>query len=173
MSWNESTNFYRASRYFDEFLQKNIDVFSSQFKALNLGFFHLDALDNYELSNIVFAHKKTIYKEVFIFVERVNDYAHVINEVVVRNNLSFCLRNFVITWYLKKMNDFKRRTFRNLFLLNFINKLQNCFKIRISKAFNKLTLKIFIAKDAKNERETIRYLQNIILYAQLTNIEEI
>jgi len=34
-------------------------------------------------------------------------------------------------------------------------------------------LKIFIIKDAKNEQETIKYLQNIIFYAQLTNIKEI
>jgi len=63
--------------------------------------------------------------------------------------------------------------FRNLSFLNFINKLQNCFKIKINKTLNKLTLKIFIVKNAKNEQETTRYLQNIILYAQLTNIEEI
>ncbi len=71
------------------------------------------------------------------------------------------------------MNDTKRRTFRSLFLLNFINKLQNRFKIKISKAFNKLTLKKFIIKDTKNEQEITKYLQNIIFYAQSTNIEEI
>jgi len=60
-----------------------------------------------------------------------------------------------------------------LFFLNFIKKLQNCFKIKISKTFNKLTLKIFIVKNAKNEEKTIEYLQNTIFYAQLTNIEEI
>ncbi len=70
---------------------------SNRFKASNLGFFHLDALNNYELNNIIFAHKKTIYREVFIFVERVNDYAHVVGEVVVRDNLSLCLRDFVMT----------------------------------------------------------------------------
>ncbi len=56
---------------------------SSRFKTSNLSFFHLDALDNYELDNIIFAHKKTIYKEVFIFVERVNDYVYVVDEVIV------------------------------------------------------------------------------------------
>jgi len=39
--------------------------------------------------------------------------------------------------------------------------------------FNKLTSKIFIAKDVKNKQKAIRYLQNIIFYAQLTSIEEI
>ena len=71
------------------------------------------------------------------------------------------------------MNDFKHRTFRSLFFFNFINELQNRFKIKINKTFNKLTLKIFIVKDTKDERETTKYLQNIIFYAQLTSIEEI
>jgi len=34
-------------------------------------------------------------------------------------------------------------------------------------------LKIFIVKDIKDKQEITRYLQNIILYTQLTNIEEI
>ncbi len=97
MSRNESINFRRVSRHFNEFLQENTSVFSSRSKTSNLDFFYLDALDSYELDNIIFAHKKTIYREVFIFVERVNDYAHVVDEVVVRDNLSFCFRNFVMT----------------------------------------------------------------------------
>jgi len=63
--------------------------------------------------------------------------------------------------------------FRNLSFLDFIDKLQNRFKIKINKTLNKLTLKIFIIKDIKDERKITRYLQNIIFYAQLTNIEEI
>jgi len=68
----------------------------SRFKASNLDFFHLNALNNYESNNIIFAYKKTIYREIFIFVEHMNDYAHVVDEIVVRNNLSFCFRNFVM-----------------------------------------------------------------------------
>lgn len=39
--------------------------------------------------------------------------------------------------------------------------------------FKKLILEIFIAKNAKNKQKIIEYLQNIIFYIQLTNIEEI
>jgi len=60
-----------------------------------------------------------------------------------------------------------------LSFLNFINKLQNYFKINISKTLNILILKIFIIKDAKDEQKIARYLQDIILYTQLTNIEKI
>jgi hypothetical protein len=97
LSRDELTNFRRASRHFNKSSQENMDVSSSRFKAPNLDFFHLDALDNYESNNIIFAHKKTIYREVFIFVERVNDYAHVVDEVVVQDNLSLCLCDFAMT----------------------------------------------------------------------------
>ncbi len=80
---NKSTNFYRVSKHFNKFLQENIDVSSNRFKTSNLDFFHLDALDNYKLNNIIFAHKKTIYREVFIFVERINDYIYVVDEIVI------------------------------------------------------------------------------------------
>ncbi len=63
----------------------------------NLDFFYLDALNNYKLNNIIFAYKKIIYREVFIFIERVNNYVYVVNEIVIRDNFSLCLRNFVIT----------------------------------------------------------------------------
>jgi hypothetical protein len=49
----------------------------------NLDFFYLDALDSYKLNNIIFVYKKTIYKEVFIFVERINNYIYIINKVVI------------------------------------------------------------------------------------------
>ena len=67
------------------------------FKAINLDFFHFDVFESYESNDIIFAHKKTIYREVFTFVQRVNDYVHVIDEFVVRENLFFCLRDATMT----------------------------------------------------------------------------
>ncbi len=72
-------------------------MFSSRFKTSNLDFFYLDALDNCKLDNIIFAYKKTIYREIFIFVERINSYAYVVNKVVIRNNLFLCFYNSIIT----------------------------------------------------------------------------
>jgi len=83
LSRNKSTNFRRIFRHFNKFLQENTSVFFNQFKTFNLDFFHLDALNNYELSNIIFAYKKKIYRKIFIFVKRINNYVYVVNEVVI------------------------------------------------------------------------------------------
>jgi hypothetical protein len=96
LSRDKSTNFYRISKYFNKFLQKDINIFSNRFKMFNLDFFYLDILDNYRLDNIIFVYKKTIYREVFIFVERVNNYIYIVNKVVVRDNLSLYFCNSII-----------------------------------------------------------------------------
>ena len=147
-----------------------LEIVVNRFKAIDLDFFHLDVFESYESSDIIFAHKKTIYREVFIFVQRVNDYAHVIDEFVVRENLFFCLRDATMTWYLKEIDDFKRKTFRSVSLVEFIDELKARFKMRINKILDKLIAKIFIVKNARKNREATSFFQNIILYAQSTNI---
>ena len=154
----------------NSYSSNELDVVVNRFKAIDLDFFHFDASKSYESDDIIFAHNKTIYREVFTFVQRVNDYAHIIDESVVRENLFFCLRNATMTWYLKKIDDFKRKTFRSVSLVEFIDELKARFKMRINKTLDKLIAKIFIVKNAKENRETTSFFQNIILYAQSTNI---
>jgi len=83
LSRNKLINFRCVAKYFDKFLQENIDISFSWFKTSNLDFFCLDALNNYKLNNIIFAYKKTIYREVFIFVEHINNYAYVVNKIAI------------------------------------------------------------------------------------------
>ena len=154
----------------NSYSSNELEVAVNRFKAIDLDFFHFDVFESYESNDIIFAHKKTIYREVFIFVQRVNDYAYVIDEFVVRENLFFCLRDATMTWYLKKIDDFKRKTFRSVSLVEFIDELKARFKMRINKIFDKFIAKIFIVKNARKNREATSFFQNIILYAQSTNI---
>jgi len=97
LSRNKSIDFCRVARHFNKFLQENTNIFFNKFKIFNLDFFYLDALDGYKLNNIIFTYKKTIYREVFIFVERINNYAYIVDKIIVRNNLFFCLCDSIIT----------------------------------------------------------------------------
>ena len=154
----------------NSYSSNEFEIVVNRFKAIDLDFFHFDVFESYESNDITFVHKKTIYREVFTFVQRLNDYAHVINESVVRENLFFCFRDATMTWYLKEIDDFKRKTFRSVSLVEFIDELKARFKMRINKILDKLIAKIFIVKNAKENREATSFLQNIILYAQSTNI---
>ena len=154
----------------NSYSSNELEIVVNRFKAIDLDFFHLDVFESYESNDIIFAHKKIIYREVFIFVQRINDYTHVVNESVVRENLFFCFRDATITWYFKEIDDFKRKIFRSVSLVEFIDELKARFKMRINKILDKLIAKIFIVKNAKENREATSFLQNIILYAQSTNI---
>ena len=154
-------NFTRTSNFVND---------QKRFKIIDFEFFHSNASKNWNTKFIIFFHKKTIYREIYIFVSRINDYIYLIDEIIVRDNLSFCLREIIIIWYLKKIDDFKRKTFKNLFLIDFIDELKKRFKIRIVKILNKLIIKTFIIKNAKKKREAIVFLQNIIFYTQSTSI---
>ena len=70
----------------NSYSSNELEIVVNRFKAIDLDFFHLDVFESYESNDIIFAHKKTIYREFFIFVQRVNDYAHVIDEFVVRDS---------------------------------------------------------------------------------------
>ena len=81
----------------NSYSSNELEIVVNRFKTIDFDFFHLDAFESYESNDIIFAYKKTIYREIFIFVQRVNDYAHVIDEFVVRENLFFCLRDATMT----------------------------------------------------------------------------
>ena len=63
-----------------------------------------------------------------------------------------------MTWYLKEIDDFKRKTFRSVFLVEFIDELEARFKMRINKTLDKFIAKIFIIKNARKNRETTSFL---------------
>ena len=51
--------------------QKN---FKNEFHILNLNFFHSNLKKSYNIKNIVFNNKKTIYREIYFFYRRIKDY---------------------------------------------------------------------------------------------------
>lgn len=130
----------------------------NRFRIFDLEFFYLDVLESYEIDNIIFAHKEIIYREIYIFVQRINNYAHIVNESTIKESFFFYFRATTITKYLKKIEKFKRKTFKSLLLVDFIDELEILSKIRISKALNKLISKIFTIKDARKNRKIIEFL---------------
>ena len=133
----------------NSYSSNELEIVVNRFKAIDFDFFHLDVFENYESNDIIFVHKKTIYREVFIFVQRINDYVYVINEFVVRENLFFCFRDAIMTWYFKEIYDFKCKTFRSVSFVEFIDELKARFKMRINKILDKFIAKIFIVKNVK------------------------
>ena len=80
----------------NSYSSNELEIVVNRFKAIDLDFFHFDVFESYESNDIIFFHKKTIYREVFTFVQRINDYVHVVNEFVVRE-FFFDFRDAIMT----------------------------------------------------------------------------
>ncbi|SLM34773.1 integrase and r domain-containing protein [Lasallia pustulata] len=81
----------------------------ASFQASDLGFFHPDVPESYGTGNVIFNLKETIYQEVYTFIKRVEDYALLVGEEKVAENLSTCLRGNALNWYLQELDDFTRQ----------------------------------------------------------------
>ncbi|SLM40161.1 Chromo domain/shadow [Lasallia pustulata] len=81
----------------------------ASFRASDLGFFHPDVPESYGTGDVIFNSKETIYREVYTFIKRVEDYALLVGEEKVAENLSTCLRGNALNWYLQELDDFTRR----------------------------------------------------------------
>ena len=107
---------------------------SGGFRASDLGFFHPDLKEFYGTGDIVFSSKKNIYREIYFFYRRVEDYTVIKGEDVVRINLSICFRGAALSWWLNIFSQNEKDVMMQLQtgLRRTFIKLQDRFKISIS-----------------------------------------
>ena len=127
---------------------------NNRFNTQNLEFFHPNASEFYRVEYVIHNHKETIFREIYIFNKRVHDYTLLVDEILMKNNLSLYFRGSTFNWYLKKIDDFRRRTFREMLFINFIDQLAQWFKMSIVKTMNRLHIKRYTLNDAAKKRES-------------------
>ncbi|SLM38754.1 hypothetical protein LPUS_09077 [Lasallia pustulata] len=93
------------SQLFDEKLRLSANLQGPP-RPPDLGFFHPDVPESYGTGDVIFNSKETIYREVYTFIKQVEDYALLVGEEKVAENLSTCLRGNALNWYLQELDDF-------------------------------------------------------------------
>ncbi len=53
--------------------------------------------------------KKTIFRDVHLFNERVKDIAVIKSEKMIAENLYTCLQDIALKWYVSELTDMKKR----------------------------------------------------------------
>lgn len=147
---------------------------SGSFRACDLGFFHPNLEDSYGAGDIVFSSKETIYREVYSFCRRVEDYAVIKGEDVVRPNLSTCFRGSALSWWLNTLSQDEKDAMMQLpnGLKRTLTRLQERFKISMSSALDQLTRQVYTLKDAGDRRDPASYMQGISKYAVQAGITD-
>ncbi|SLM41263.1 probable transposable element [Lasallia pustulata] len=160
------------SQLFDEKLRLSANL-QGPSGPPDLGFFHPDVPESYGTGNVIFNSKETIYREVYTFIKRVEDYALLVGEEKVAENLSTCLRGNTLNWYLQELDDFTRQALQNMPLTEFSSKLAKRFKMTMTKALEQLNKEHYSLLDAHANREPQGYLQNMMRYAQAAGVTDL
>ena len=144
------------------------------FRASDLGFFHPDLEESYGVGDIVFSSKETIYREVYSFCRRVEDYAVIKGEDLVRTNLSTCFRGSALSWWLNTLSQDEKDAMMQLptGLKRTLTRLQDRFKISMSSALDQLTRQVYTMSDAGTRRDPASYVQSVSKYAIQAGISD-
>ena len=78
-------------------LNDDDDIFRFQSKKLNFFNFTYQNKSFFETSTLKNFSEKTIYRDVFIFIDRVKHFAVIHDVELIRNNLYECLQENVLT----------------------------------------------------------------------------
>jgi len=88
----EQQNFSKSVESADNNISENNVIF----RISDLDYFYSDLKKFYNKNNIVTIEKKTIYREIYIFCRRVDDYASIVEKKKIRNYISIYFRDNVL-----------------------------------------------------------------------------
>jgi len=90
----------------------SIDPSRIFFKAEELGFFDPELPIEYGLGDVVKTSKNTIYRNVYLFVQRITDIASIKGDKVISYNLLLYLRGAALEWYLGQLTVLEKEDLR-------------------------------------------------------------
>ena len=151
-----------------------VDNFTSKFKIEKVSFFDFEKQEkNKSITIIVHSSKHVFYKNVYVFVERLQNMIKQHDEKIIENLVIACLRDDVLKWYIVEIDDDYRDLLRNVKLDNWSRILINRFKIRVSVVLNRLTNQKYSLNDIKREVTFKTWFLQMLRYVKAVNLFDI
>lgn len=120
------------------------------------------------------AGKDTIFRDVYLFIERVKDIAAVRGHELVRQNLSTCLKETTLAWYTSELIANQKRLLRlGHETKEWEQKLTAQFKKRPNVAMAAIVKERYTLLDAWNRQEPREYAGMILQAAKLAELESV
>ncbi len=139
--------------------------FNSQWKkwwnSSDVEFFDLNYEDSFKSELMIHINKKTIFRDIHLFNERVKNIAVIKDEKMIAENLYICLWDIALKWYVFKLTDMKKRLLK-LLLDEWHWTLLSQFKKSSVIAFTTITTEKYIMSDVYQRRESREYAQIIL-----------
>lgn len=137
--------------------------------ASDIGFFdpHFNGRSVDTAEAIEHSDKDTYYRDVFVFLDRIKDYAETRSPELVRQNLSSCLRGTALAWYATELiAEAKTELRTGPGIENWTARLQARFRQRANRAMAVVARERYTLDDARRRREPREYASTILRAAQ-------
>ena len=157
-SISQSTNEFAARLFESKLKIENVDFFDSIQKKKSKSFII-----------IVHSSKHVFYKDVYVFVERLQNMIKQYNEKIIENLVIECLRDDVLEWYTIEIDDEYRNSLRNVKLDNWSRIFINRFKTRVSVALNRLINQKYSLNDIKRKVTSRTWFLQMLRYVKTAN----
>lgn len=141
----------------------------------NLDYFdpHLDT-KAHGVGEVVLVGKNVYYRNVVLFVQRIQNLVTFKGAALVKANTPTSLRGSVFEWYTSKLTEFDRNALNNdPGMKSWVNTLSQRFTVPTSVALGLLTNKTYSLDDAQRCRPPAQYVQAIMRHGIGCNINNV
>ncbi|KAG6997636.1 hypothetical protein G7Y79_00039g075980 [Physcia stellaris] len=148
-----------------------VRLFGPKLKAEDVGFFDPEEQEEDKpFTTIVHSGKHVFYKDVYVFVERLQDMAKQYDEKTIEDLVTGCLRGDALEWYTIEIDDNFRDLLRDAKLDKWSRTLINRFKTRATVALSRLTNQKYSLNDIKRGVTPRAWFLQMLRYAKAANL---
>ena len=116
---------------------------------------------------IVNVERHVFYRDVYVFVDRLKDLVkEFIDEQRIKKLVSDCFRDSSLIWYSTELIELEKNLLRDAIIDQWSNTLIKRFKQRDATALQALQSKKYTLTNARNERTSRVYVQDIMRHAK-------
>ena len=129
---------------------------------------------NYENSididqSIVNFEKHNFYRDVYIFIDHLKNLNKITSDSKVKELVIICLKKEALRWYNSKLTEIEKNFFRKITIERWCIHLIKRFKKKSSVVLKKLQTEFYTYVDARRERRSRVYMQNILRYFRIAD----
>ena len=124
-------------------------------------------------SPIANEHGSVFYRDVYVFVDRLEDLVSFKGEPTVRELVPSCLRGSALIWYTTELTDLEKRGLRNATVKEWCETLITTFKEQTSVALQNLQSERYTMADARKQVHPRSYVQKILRNAKAAQMTSV
>ena len=139
----------------------------------NIDFFDSRRENDKNRNVIVNVDRHIYYKNIFVFIDRFKNLKKNSSDYRIREFIVECLRDDALIWHSLKLDEIEKNMFRDASMNQWCRDLIRRFKKRDSQTFKNLQIEKYIMQNARNDKTSKAYVQNIMRHFRIVKFNSI